>query len=77
MLATVMTNVTASPMPILESSFLDTPKNGQMPTDWLKIMLLVKMPATTMVMIPAAVMLSPPYTERVWRAFLYTGSCPR
>ena len=34
-----MTNVTAMPMPNAVSSFLDTPRNAQMPSDFEKIKL--------------------------------------
>ncbi len=37
------TNTTAMPMPIAVSIFLEVPKNGQLPRNWARRMLLTKM----------------------------------
>ena len=38
-----MTKVTAIPMPTAVSTFLDTPRKGQIPKNWEKIKLFAKM----------------------------------
>ena len=40
MVARVSTKATAAPMPRAVSIFLDTPKKGHIPRNWLNIMLL-------------------------------------
>ena len=43
-----MTKVTAAPMPTAVSIFLETPKNGQIPRNWEKIKLLVRIAPSAM-----------------------------
>ena len=40
--ASVMTKITAAPMPAAVSTFLDTPKNGQIPKNWLNTTLFTR-----------------------------------
>ena len=48
MVESVMTNVTAAPIPRAELVFFDTPKKGQMPRNWANTILLMNIAVTMM-----------------------------
>ena len=41
-LASVITKITAAPIPMEVSTFLETPRNGHRPWNWLRMMLLTR-----------------------------------
>lgn len=44
----VITNVTAAPIPNAESIFLETPRNGHIPKNWVNTILLTKIAVMNM-----------------------------
>ena len=59
-----MTKVTAMPMPTAVSTFLDTPRKGQMPKNWEKIKLLDKIAPSEIAsrLKIVSIICSPPYS---------------